>query len=223
MRLLLVEDDPMIGEAVLDALRAEHYAVDWVKDGLMADTALASQDYDLVLLDLGLPKRDGLDVLRRLRERRKPVPVLVATARDAVGDRIAGLDAGADDYVLKPYDIDELLARVRALLRRSAGRAEPVFEHAVEGKRVSLNPATHEASVNGELVSLSAREWAVLEPLLARPGVVFSRAQLEEKLYSWKDEISSNAVEVYIHGLRKKLGSELIQTVRGLGYVVPRT
>jgi two-component system OmpR family response regulator len=218
MRLLLVEDDIMIGEVVLDALRAEHYAVDWVKDGLMADTALASQEYDLVLLDLGLPKRDGLEVLRHLRERRKTVPVLVATARDAVGDRVAGLDAGADDYVLKPYDLDELLARIRALIRRSAGRAEPVFEH----KGVSLNPATHEARVHGEAVSLSAREWAVLEPLLARPGVVFSRAQLEEKLYSWKGDISSNAVEVYIHGLRKKLGSELIQTVRGLGYVVPR-
>ncbi|MFZ2388060.1 MAG: response regulator [Polaromonas sp.] len=218
MRLLLVEDDTMIGEAVLQVLRAEHYAVDWVRDGAMADEALRSEQYDLVLLDLGLPKRDGLDVLRALRGRRDTVPVLVATARDAVGDRIAGLNAGADDYVVKPYDIDELLARVRALLRRSAGRGEPVFEH----KGVSLNPATREARVNGQPVSLSAREWAVLEPLLARPGAVLSRAQLEEKLYSWKDEISSNAVEVYIHNVRKKLGSELIQTVRGLGYVVPK-
>jgi two-component system OmpR family response regulator len=218
MRLLLVEDDAMIGEAVLDVLRAEHYAVDWVRDGAMADTALRSQSYDLVLLDLGLPRRDGLDVLRALRARHATVPVLVATARDAVGDRIAGLDAGADDYVVKPYDTDELLARVRALLRRSAGRGEPVFSH----KGVSLDPATREAAVNGEPVMLSAREWAVLEPMLARPGVVFSRAQLEEKLYGWKDDISSNAVEVYVHGLRKKLGSELIQTVRGLGYVVPR-
>ena len=218
MRLLLVEDDLMIGEAVLDALRAEHYAVDWVRDGVMADTALRAESYDLVLLDLGLPKRDGLDVLRALRARHQAMPVLVATARDAVGDRIAGLDAGADDYVVKPYDTDELLARIRALIRRSAGRAEPVFAH----KGVTLNPATREASVNGEPVSLSAREWAVLEPLLARPGVVLSRVQLEEKLYGWKDDISSNAVEVYVHGLRKKLGSELIQTVRGLGYVVPR-
>jgi two-component system OmpR family response regulator len=218
MRILLVEDDAMIGEAVLDALRAEHYAVDWVRDGAMADTALRTESYDLVLLDLGLPKRDGLDVLRSLRSRGARVPVLVATARDAVGDRIAGLDAGADDYVVKPYDIDELLARMRALIRRSAGRGEPVFSH----KGVSLNPATREATVNGEPVSLSAREWAVIEPMLARPGVVFSRGQLEEKLYGWKDEISSNAVEVYVHGLRKKLGSELIQTVRGLGYVVPR-
>jgi two-component system, OmpR family, response regulator len=218
MRLLLVEDDAMIGEAVLDALRAEHYAVDWVRDGAMAETALRTETYDLVLLDLGLPRRDGLDVLRSLRARRSTVPVLVATARDAVGDRIAGLDAGADDYVVKPYDTDELLARIRALIRRSAGRGEPVFSH----RGVTLNPATREAAVNGQPVSLSAREWAVLEPMIARPGVVFSRAQLEEKLYGWKDEISSNAVEVYVHGLRRKLGSELIQTVRGLGYVVPR-
>jgi two-component system, OmpR family, response regulator len=218
MRVLLVEDDAMIGEAVLDVLRAEHYAVDWVRDGAMADTALPSETYDLVLLDLGLPKRDGLEVLRSLRARHSTVPVLVATARDAVGDRVAGLDAGADDYVVKPYDTDELLARVRALIRRSAGRGEPVFSH----KGVTLNPATREAAVDGEPVTLSAREWAVLEPMLARPGVVFSRAQLEEKLYGWKDDISSNAVEVYVHGLRKKLGSELIQTVRGLGYVVPR-
>lgn len=218
MRLLLVEDDAMIGEAVLNALRAAHYAVDWVRDGAMADTALRSEEYDLVLLDLGLPKRDGLEVLRQLRARRNTTPVLVATARDAVGDRIAGLDAGADDYVLKPYDIDELLARARALIRRSAGRAEPAFEH----RGVSLNPATREASLNGEPVSLSAREWAVLEPLLARPGMLLSRAQLEEKLFSWKDDVSSNAVEVYIHGVRKKLGNDIIQTVRGLGYLVPR-
>jgi two-component system, OmpR family, response regulator len=218
MRLLLVEDDAMIGEAVLDVLRTEHYAVDWVRDGEMADAALRSETYDLVLLDLGLPKRDGLDVLRALRGRRQTMPVLIATARDAVGDRVAGLDAGADDYVVKPFDTDELLARIRALIRRSAGHAEPVFSH----KGVTLNPATREATVNGEAVSLSAREWAVLEPMLLRPGTVFSRIQLEEKLYGWKEDISSNAVEVYVHGLRKKLGAELIQTVRGLGYVVPR-
>ncbi|MEO8249391.1 MAG: response regulator transcription factor [Burkholderiales bacterium] len=218
MRLLLVEDDNMIGEAVLDALRAEHYAVDWVRDGDMADTALRSESYDLMLLDLGLPRRDGVTVLRDLRTRGEKLPVLIATARDALADRIAGLDAGADDYVLKPYDVDELLARIRALLRRSAGQAAPAFEH----KGISLNPATHEASLNGQPLSLSAREWAVLEPMIARPGVVFSRTQLEEKLYGWKDEISSNAVEVYVHGLRKKLGAELIQTVRGLGYLVPR-
>jgi two-component system OmpR family response regulator len=218
MRLLLVEDDTMIGEAVLQVLRAEHYAVDWVRDGALADMALKTEHYDLLLLDLGLPKRDGLDVLRALRLRRDTTPVLIATARDAVTDRIAGLDAGADDYVVKPYDTDELLARIRALLRRSAGRAEPAFEH----KGVSLNPATREATLDGQPVSLSAREWAVLEPLLARPGMVLSRVQLEEKLFSWKDEISSNAVEVYIHGVRKKLGNDIIQTVRGLGYLVPK-
>jgi len=226
MRLLLVEDDLMIGETLLDVLRAESFAVDWVKDGVMADTALQSEHYDLVLLDLGLPKRDGLEVLRALRARKDVTPVLVATARDAVAERIAGLDAGADDYVVKPYDIDELLARIRALVRRSLGRADPVVEY--QGLR--LNPVTREATrdvnndgqVRTEAVSLSAREWAVLETLMARPGVVFSRAQIEEKLYSWKDDVSSNAVEVYIHGLRKKLGAELIQNVRGLGYVMPR-
>lgn len=218
MRLLLVEDDTMIGESVLDLLCAEHYAVDWVKDGDMAETALRSQTYDLVLLDLGLPRKDGLDVLRELRARKDRTPVLIATARDSVKQRIAGLDAGADDYVLKPYHLDELLARIRALLRRAAGRAEPVYEH----RGVTINPSSREVTVGGVAVVLSAREWAVLEPLLARPGMVLSRARLEEKLYGWKDEISSNAVEVYIHGLRKKLGTDLIQNVRGVGYMVPK-
>lgn len=218
MRLLLVEDDSMIGETVLDLLRAEQYAVDWVRDGDAADTALRTQDYDLVLLDLGLPRQDGLSVLRRLRARRSRVPVLIATARDALKQRVEGLDAGADDYVVKPYEMEELLARIRALLRRASGRAEPVYEH----QGVCINPATREVTVNGEPVVLSGREWAVLEPLLARPGMVLSRAQLEEKLYDWKHEISSNAVEVYIHGLRKKLGADLIQNVRGVGYLVPR-
>lgn len=218
MRLLLVEDDSMIGETVLDLLRAEQYAVDWVRDGDAADMALRTQGYDLVLLDLGLPRQDGLSVLRRLRARRSRVPVLIATARDALKQRVEGLDAGADDYVVKPYEMDELLARIRALLRRASGRAEPVYEH----QGVSINPATREVTVHGEPVVLSGREWAVLEPLLARPGLVLSRAQLEEKLYDWKHEISSNAVEVYIHGLRKKLGADIIQNVRGVGYLVPR-
>jgi two-component system, OmpR family, response regulator len=221
MRLLLIEDDTMIGEAVLQVLRSEHYAVDWVRDGSTAEAVLRSERYDLVLLDLGLPGRSGLEVLRSLRalrDDRSKVPVVIATARDAVGDRIAGLDAGADDYVVKPYDTSELLARIRALLRRAAGRAEPVFSY----RGISLDPATHEATLNGEPVSLSAREWSVLECLLARPGVILSRAQLEEKLFGWKDDVSSNAVEVYIHGVRKKLGNDLIQTVRGLGYLVPK-
>lgn len=219
MRLLLVEDDTMIGESVLDLLRAEHYAVDWVRDGELADTALRTQAYDLVLLDLGLPRRDGLTVLRELRARKDRTPVLVATARDALAQRVQGLDAGADDYVLKPYELDELLARIRALLRRAAGRAEPVYEH----QGVCIQPATREVTARGQPVVLSAREWAVLEPLLARPGRVLSRAQLEEKLYGWEDEISSNAVEVYIHGIRKKLGPDIIQNVRGVGYLVPKS
>ena len=218
MRLLLVEDDPMIGEAVRDLLRAEGYAVDWANDGDMADAALATQAYDLVLLDLGLPRRDGLAVLRDLRARKDRTPVLIATARDGVAQRVQGLDAGADDYVLKPYDLEELLARIRALLRRAAGRAEPVYEH----QGISVTPATREVRVQGRPVSLSAREWAVLEALIARPGTVLSRQQLEDKLYGWGGEISSNAVEVYVHGLRKKLGAHLVLNVRGLGYMVPR-
>jgi two-component system OmpR family response regulator len=218
VRILLVEDDRMIGEAVLDFLRADGYAVDWVQDGEMAETALRTQTYDLVLLDLGLPRRDGLSVLRSLRARKQRIPVLIATARDSIAQRIEGLDAGADDYVLKPYDMDELLARIRALLRRAAGRAEPVYEHG----GVTINPATREVTVQGAAVTLSGREWAVLEPLLAHPGLVLSRAQLEEKLYGWKDDISSNAVEVYVHGLRRKLGAELIQNIRGVGYLVPK-
>jgi DNA-binding response OmpR family regulator len=218
MRLLLVEDDLMIGEAVLDILRADAYAVDWVRDGFMAQTTLETQEYDLILLDLGLPRKDGLEVLRDLRTRKIRTPVLIATARDAITQRIEGLDAGADDYVIKPYDLDELLARIRALIRRSSGRAEPIYTH----QNVSINPSTKEVLINGEQIVLSSREWAVLEALLARPGMILSRAQLEEKLFSWKDEINSNAVEVYIHGLRKKLGADLIQNVRGVGYLIPK-
>ena len=224
MRLLLVEDDTMIGETVLDVLRAEHFAVDWVRDGAMADTALRSQHYDLVLLDLGLPRRDGLDVLKALRARKDKTPVLVVTARDAVGDRVAGLNAGADDYVPKPFDLNELIARIRALIRRSAGQADSVLE--IQGLRLDLIKRRVTRLVAGtnasETIGLSAREWAVLEVLMAHPGAIFSRAQIEEKLYSWKDEVSSNAVEVYVHGLRKKLGNGVIQTVRGLGYLLPR-
>jgi two-component system OmpR family response regulator len=215
---LLVEDDTMIGESLRDLLQAAHFAVDWVKDGEKADTALRAQTYDIVLLDLGLPRRDGLQVLQGMRARKDRTPVLIVTARDAVAQRVEGLDAGADDYLVKPFALDELLARIRALVRRAAGRAEPAYEHG----GVVINPATREATVNGQPVVLSAREWAVLEPLIARPGMVLSRAQLEEKLYGWEDEISSNAVEVYIHGLRKKLGAGLIQNVRGVGYMVPK-
>ena len=217
MRILLAEDDAMIGEVVHDALRAEGHAADWVRDGAQADTALATTAYDLLLLDLGLPRQSGLDVLRALRARGARLPVLIATARDAVAERVAGLDAGADDYIVKPYDLDELLARIRALLRRAHGRAEPAY---VWGT-VRIVPATREVTLAGQPVQLSAREWAVLEPLIARPGRVLSRPQLEEKLYSWRDDVSSNAVEVYIHGVRKKLGAGIIENQRGLGYRVP--
>lgn len=208
----------MIGETVVDQLRAQEYAVDWVRDGEMAETALRTQTYDLVILDLGLPRRDGISVLRSVRACKLQLPVLIATARDSIAQRVEGLDAGADDYVLKPYDMHELLARIRALLRRAAGRAEPVYEH----RGVTINPATREVTVGGAPVVLSGREWAVLEPLIAHPGLVLSRAQLEEKLYSWKDDVSSNAVEVYVHGLRRKLGADLIQNIRGVGYLVPK-
>ena len=216
MRLLVVEDDRMIGEAVVAALAAEGETVDWVRDGEAADTALISHAYDLVLLDLGLPRRDGLSVLRALRARRSRVPVLITTARDAVADRVAGLDAGADDYLVKPYDLDELLARTRALVRRASGRIDDRWQHG----DVSIDPVHREASKAGQAVELSGREWAVLAALLERPGTALSRARLEEKLYGWGEEIGSNAIEVYIHGLRRKLGADLIRTLRGVGYRV---
>ncbi|HUN70328.1 MAG TPA: response regulator [Burkholderiales bacterium] len=219
MRVLVVEDDQMIGEGVRSALQQEGFAVDWIRDGAAADIALQAERYDMALLDLGLPSRDGLDVLRELRGRKDGTPVLIVTARDAVKERVAGLDAGADDYLVKPFDVEELHARVRALLRRSAGRAEPVIEHG----GIAVNPATREVTRRGEPVALSARELAVLEALLMRPGNVLSRAQLEERIYGWGEEIESNAVEVYIHGLRRKLGADFIRTIRGVGYRVPKS
>ena len=214
MRILLVEDDPMIGESVVSGLAGEGYAVDWVRDGAAAETAIATTPYALVLLDLGLPKRDGVEVLRDLRARKLDLPVLVMTARDTVRDRVAGLDAGADDYLVKPFDLDELSARVRALLRRAAGRAEPL----VERGPLVLNPATHEVRWHGEALEVSGREFALLAALAERHGAVVSRAQLEERLYGWNESIGSNAVEVHIHNLRRKLGEDAIRTVRGLGY-----
>jgi two-component system OmpR family response regulator len=217
-RILLVEDDAMIGESVLEALRAEGYGADWVRDGHDADLAAASGAHDLLLLDLGLPGRDGLEVLRRLRGRGQAMPVLITTARDGLAQRIAGLDAGADDYLQKPYDLDELLARIRAQLRRAAGRMEAVYRL---GDLV-VNPASREVTASGQPVRLTAREWAVLEALVARPGSILSRTQLEGRLYGWEDDPASNAVEVHIHALRRKLGPELIQNVRGVGYLVPK-
>ncbi|PZX24687.1 Putative response regulator in two-component regulatory system [Cupriavidus phytorum] len=223
MRVLLVEDDAMIGESVKLALRQEGFAVDWVRDGeaglAAASTAADGQAcYDLILLDLGLPRRPGLEVLRALRARGVPTPVLILTARDAVADRVAGLNAGADDYLVKPFDLQELAARMHALARRAAGRAEPLVTYG----DIVLNPATREATCRGEPVRLSAREFALLSALMARPGKVWSVPQLQERLYGWDDEVGSNTVEVYIHALRKKFGAALIRNIRGVGYVVPR-
>jgi DNA-binding response OmpR family regulator len=218
MRLLLVEDDRMIGDSLRAALRLEGHAVDWVRDARAADTTLASERFDLVLLDLGLPQGDGLAVLRALRARQDGTPVIVLTARDGVGDRVAGLDAGADDYLVKPFEFDELNARMRAVLRRHGGRAEPVLACA----GVTLDPATRQVTRDGAPVLLSAREFAVLEALMTRPGALLSRAQLEDRLYGWGEEIESNAVSVYIHQLRRKLGADFIGNVRGVGYYVGR-
>ena len=217
MRILLVEDDPMIGESVVSGLAGEGHAVDWVRDGVAAESAIATTPYALVLLDLGLPKRDGITVLKGLRARKLDLPVLVMTARDTVHDRVSGLDAGADDYLVKPFDLDELSARVRALLRRAAGRAEPL----VERGPLVLNPATHEVRWRGQPLEVSGREFALLAALAERPGAVVSRAQLEDRLYGWNVSIGSNAVEVHIHNLRRKLGAETIRNVRGVGYTIP--
>jgi len=218
MRLLLVEDDTMIGEGARKGLRQDGFVVDWVKDGQAAELALRTETYDMLLLDLGLPKRDGIDVLKALRARGDMLPVLIITARDAVADRVKGLDSGADDYVVKPFDLDELSARIRALLRRRSGRAESVIEHL----GLKLDPASHLASFNGEPLALSSREFGILMVLLDHPGAILSRAQLEERLYGMDEAVESNAIEVHIHSLRKKIGHEFIRTVRGIGYMVPK-
>ena len=216
MRVLLVEDDRMIGESLREALRQQGFAVDWVRDGRAADTVLASERFDAVLLDLGLPQRGGLDVLKALRGRGDATPVIVLTARDALSDKVSGLDAGAVDYLIKPFELDELLARLRAVGRRQAGRASPVLEVA----DLKLDPATREVSRAGRAVLLSAREFALLQALLERPGAILSRAQLEDRLYGWGEELESNAISVFVHQLRKKLGDDLLHTVRGVGYYV---
>ncbi len=219
MRVLLVEDDAMIADAVAAALQDAAYAADCVTDGDAALAALHGHRYDLVLLDLGLPKKDGIAVLRALRGRGDAVPVLVLTARDALADRIAGLDAGADDYLLKPFEMAELLARMRAVLRRKCGSAAPLLGNG----HLALDPATRAATVAGAPApALSAREFALLQALLLRPGAILSRSELEDRLYGWGSEVESNAVEFLIHGLRKKLGREAIRNVRGLGWMVAR-
>jgi two-component system response regulator QseB len=216
MRVLLVEDDVMIGSSIRQGLQHDGYTVDWVQDGEAAELALRTTEYAVMLLDLGLPKKSGLEVLTTLRRTGQPLPVVILTARDAVTDRVHGLDGGADDYLVKPFSLEELAARMRALLRRQSGRAEPVITYGA----LTLNPATHQVTWHGQTVDLSGREFAVLQALLERPGTVLSRLQLEERLYGWEDEVASNAVEVHIHHLRRKLEPALIQTMRGIGYRV---
>jgi two-component system, OmpR family, response regulator QseB len=206
----------MIGEAVRAGLRRQGFAVDWVQDGIAAEQALLAEAYDACLLDLGLPRKAGLDVLRRLRQRGSKLPVLVLTAKDAISDRVDGLDAGADDYVVKPFDLAELAARIRAVTRRKEGRAQAIIEH----DDVTLDPATREVRRRGERVVLSPREFALLQALLEHPGRILSRAQLEERLYGWGEEVESNVVEVHVHTLRRKLGADFIRNVRGVGYRV---
>ena len=218
MRVLLVEDDQMLGTAVLQALHDASYAVDWVIDGATASAALDTPDYELVLLDLGLPQRDGIEVLRRLRARGDATPVLIITARDSVDQRIEGLDVGADDYLGKPFAVGELLARMRALARRSKGASSSTLTNGI----VTLELATKLAQSNGATHSLSHREFALLQALMLRPGAVLSRAQLEQSIYGWGEEVESNAVDVIIHGLRRKLGADRIRNVRGLGWRVQR-
>ena len=218
MRILLVEDDPQLGDGLTIGLRQGGFAVDWVRDGNAADLALQSETFDLVVLDLGLPRLSGMDVLSRARSRGQTMPILVLTARDATGDKVSGLDAGADDYLVKPIDLDELSARIRALTRRSAGRAAPLLTHG----ELSLDPAAHSVTLAGLPVELSSREFSLLQMLLESAGRVLTRTQLEQSIYGWRDEPDSNALEVHIHHLRKKLGSDLIRTLRGVGYTIAK-
>lgn len=219
MRLLLVEDDRMLGSAIHAGLRQAGYAVDWVQDGEAADGALRTGEYDLVVLDLGLPKKPGLDVLKTLRQRGSHIPVLILTAQDTVDDRVRGLDSGADDYLVKPFDLDELSARLRALTRRQSGRSTPSVRHG----DLELDPVSHTVRQKGQVVDIAPREFSVLQALLENSGRVVSRARLEESLYAWNEEVESNAIEVHIHHLRKKLGADLIRTIRGVGYIIDKS
>ena len=218
MRLLLVEDDEMIAETVLESMRREGYAIDWAQDGRAAELSLGNGVYDLVLLDLGLPRKDGFDLLRGYRRQGGEAPVIILTARDAVNDRIRGLDAGADDYLIKPFDLDELAARARALLRRRIGQKQPVYTHG----ELTLDPAAHEVTKGGVRLALVPREFALLQALIEEPARVFTRAELEDKLYGWGEEVGSNTIEVHVHSLRRKIGAEQVVTVRGVGYRLKR-
>lgn len=218
MRLLLVEDDALLGDGIRVGLAQAGFAVDWVKDGLAAKLALEAEEYALVVLDLGLPRLSGTELLKWLRGKGHGTPVLILTARDTVADRVHGLDAGADDYLVKPFDLDELAARIRALLRRAGGRTAPTVEHG----DLCVDPASRQVMLEGKAVELSAKEFALLLEFLENAGRVLSRAQLERSLYGWGEEVESNALEVHIHHLRKKLGTELIRTIRGVGYMVDK-
>ncbi len=218
MRLLLVEDDPLLGDAIQIGLRQDGYAIDWIQDGIEAEKALQNERFDLVIMDLNLPGRSGLDLLRGFRARGDDTPVLILTARDATSDRVAGLDAGADDYLVKPFDFPELNARLRALLRRSSGRASP----SIRNGPLQLDPAAHRVTLDDRPIDLSQREFAILETLLNNAGRVMSRARIEESIYGWETEVGSNTIEVHIHHLRKKLGKEWIRTVRGVGYMMEK-
>lgn len=218
MRILVVEDDSLLGDALQVGLKQAGYAVDWVRDGIQAEQALAHEPYAALVLDLGLPKRSGLQVLRQLRQQDSALPVIILTARDTVDDRIQGLDAGADDYLIKPFDMGELSARLRALLRRSSGFSQPLLQVG----DVELDPAAHRVTYKGKVIELAAREFMVLQTFMLAVGRVLSRAQLEERLYAWGEEVESNAIEVHIHHLRKKLFPQVIETVRGVGYLMPR-
>lgn len=218
MRLLIAEDDKLLGDGIRNGLRQEGYAVDWVEDGATAELAMKTETYDLVILDIGLPKKTGLEVLKNMRSRGDQLPVLLLTAFDRIEDRILGLDSGADDYVVKPFDLDELSARIRALLRRNSGRSAPVMEHG----DIVVDPASHVVTKNGSGIDISPREFALLLTLLDNKGRVVSRSRLEEGLYAWNEEVESNTIEVHIHHIRKKLGSELIRTIRGVGYIIDK-
>jgi two-component system OmpR family response regulator len=219
MRVLLVEDDRMIGAAVEQALKDAAYAVDWVTDGETAIEAAAAETYDLVLLDLGIPRPDGIDILRRFRKTQPPLPVIIVTARDGIDDRIGGLDLGADDYLVKPFEVRELLARMRAILRRPGSGAPPLLSNGY----VTLDPASREVSHAGTRCQLTAREFALLQALLSRPGTILSRGDLEQQIYGWNEEVESNAVEFLIHSIRKKVGAAAIRNVRGVGWMVDRS
>ena len=214
MRLLLIEDDPMIGKSIRDGLRREGYSVDWVRDGWAGEQSANAEPYNLLILDLGLPRKDGMEVLSSLRSKGQAMPVLIISAKGEVHDRITGLDAGADDYLVKPFGMDELSARVRALLRRSFGRAESVLS----AGELMLDPQTREVRLGEKTIALSHRELALLEHLMRRPGAIVSKTSLEQSIYGWGEEVESNAVEVHISNLRKKLGADRIATVRGAGY-----